>query len=107
MEKVLVTIENSYGKNDGHEVVDSFTIIDSKEAREELVDEYSWSRGDIWDSVDDFINGEQDTLDVELTGGDWDEPTGRFISISTKEEALKAAQKTYETAVASIEHSFK
>lgn len=104
--KVLVTVENSYGKGSGDEVCDVFVTEDSKEKREELVEEFAWSPEDIWDDVDGFINGKQNSLDIDLVGGDWDEPTGRFISIRTKEEAIEIAQKEYNSEVTRIEYLF-
>lgn len=43
MSKIYYEVINTYGKSSGEEVTDSGVIEDSKENREELIDEWSWS----------------------------------------------------------------
>ena len=95
MSKIYYEVINTYGKSSGEEVTDSGVIEDTKENREELIDEWSWSGSYFFDSKDNFINGNRDSVSFSLDGGDWDEPTGREIVITT-----------YETRKAEIEHRY-
>ena len=106
MERLLVTIESTYGKHSGEEVDERFIIKDTREEREHLLDEWVWDKGNIQDNMEDFLSGKINSVYADLVGGDWDEPTGRYIFLQTKEEALEYEKDKYEGAVNSIEQFF-
>lgn len=105
--KVLVTIYNSYGKSDGVSEWDSRVIEDTSKNRDYLIDDYFWDRDDIFDSIEDFVEGKTNSLYGALIGGDWDEPTGREIIITTKEDALFDILQTYNKEKNRIEQLFE
>lgn len=107
MEKVLVEVYNYYGKNDGEDIVAYITMEDTPEKRRELVEEWAWDIEDIFDNIDDFTNGFQDELYISLHGGDWDEPTGRQLVISTKEKAIEVAETKFKREIERIEGLFE
>ena len=91
---VLVEIYYTYGKHDGSTLGESFVIEDTKAKREELIKDY---KGDYaHNDENDFINGKIDNITYDVYGGDWDDPTGREIVISS-----------YESAYAELAHKFQ
>ena len=107
MSKVLVKIYNSYGKWSGKELQESFVDVDSPELRASLVDEWFWSKDDVFESIDNFVKDVSSSIYGDLVGGDWDEPTGREIVILTKEEQSQIIFDTYQSDLAELEHMFK
>ena len=107
MSKVLVKIYNSYGKWSGKELLESFVDVDSPELRASLVDDYFWSKDDVFESIDNFVKGVSSSIYGGSDGGDWDEPTGREIVILTKEEQSQIIVDTYQSDLAELEHMFK
>lgn len=106
MNKRLVRITVSYGKGDGEELRDQFLFEDTKEAREELIEnEASW--GEIYDDKQEFLDGVVDGIFVHLDGGDWDDPTGKFIAIYDKSELLTELKIDYDSEVAKVERLFE
>ena len=102
--KVLVEIYTTYGKNDNESLADSFLIDDTTEARQSLIEDY---QGDYaWGSEKDFIDGTKDEMSYALYGGDWDEPTGRTILITTYEEKLREIQAKFDNDVKNLKQKF-
>ena len=106
MSKIYYEVINTYGKSSGKEVTDSGVIEDTKENREELIDEWSWSNSDFFDSKDNFINGNRDSVSFSLDGGDWDEPTGREIVITTYETQKAEIERRYHNDLKSLNSLF-
>lgn len=92
--KALIEIYYTYGKHDGDTLSESFVIDDTKVERESLINDYE---GDYaYGNKEDFINGKINNIAYDLYGGDWDDPTGREIVISS-----------YESKYAELEQKFK
>lgn len=106
MSKIYYEVINTYGKSSGEEVTDSGVIEDTKENREELIDEWSWSDSYFFDSKDNFINGNRDSVSFSLDGGDWDEPTGREIVITTYETRKAEIERRYHNDLKSLNSLF-
>ena len=53
----------------------------------------SFEYGDFYDSLEDFWMARLVALLFWLEGGDWDDPTGGFIKVSTYEEELEKITK--------------
>ena len=106
MSKIYYEVINTYGKSSGEEVTDSGVIEDTKENREELIDEWSWSGSYFFDSKDNFINGNRDSVSFSLDGGDWDEPTGREIVITTYETRKAEIERRYHNDLKSLNSLF-
>ena len=106
MSKIYYEVINTYGKSSGEEVTDSGVIEDTKENREELIDEWSWSGSYFFDSKDAFINGNRDSISFSLDGGDWDEPTGREIVITTYETRKAEIERRYQNDLKSLDTLF-
>lgn len=106
MEKKLIRIYVSYGKGDGEKVSDEYVFEDSTENRKELYEEEMRICDDIYDSVDDFVNGKADSLNGGLYGGDWDDPTGKCIVIFEKDELIAEINAERDSEIASVERLF-
>lgn len=104
--KKLFRVYDEYGKSSGAELIDEFVREDIRYNREDVLNKYNWSLSDVFDS-DKFISGECDSVYIDLSGGDWDDPTGREIVIQSKEEAIDEAKAEYDSTLASIEDKFK
>lgn len=107
MSKVLVEIYNEYGKQDGDSLISSCVTEDTKEMRKELMEEWSWSDSDFYDNIDDFINGKENNISFGLSGGDWDDPTGREIVIITYEDKREQIEREYKEAIEQLNTQFK
>lgn len=103
MKKVLVVVESSYGKNSGAEVSEQYVAIDSKKLREEIIEEWF---DDVYDDVEGFIAGNKNSI-YGHAYGDWDEPTGHHIYITSKEDAMKIEKEKYDKNLKVIERLFQ
>src|SRR5690625_4131022 len=105
-EKVIARFYATYGKMDGEELVDGFIGEDSKEFRKEMLRTLG-SYDDAHDSADEIINGEIDSFTYASYGGDWDDPTGGYIVIYTKQELSNAIEEKASKEIAEIEKLFE
>ena len=106
MSKIYYEVINTYGKSSGEEVADFGVIEDTKENRAELLDQWSWSDSDFFENKDNFINGNRDSISFSLDGGDWDEPTGREIVITTYETRKAEIERRYHNDLKSLDTLF-
>lgn len=104
-EKVIARFYVTYGKMDGEEHRDDIVGIDSEEFRKELLDEIYFD--DAYDSEDEFINGDINSFTYGSYYGDWDDPTGGFIVIYTKQELIREIEKKASEELAAIERMFE
>ena len=79
--KQLLRITRTYGKSDADGYTDEVIITSQKELEEAIED-------NIWDEEPwETLNfGEEGVVSANLSGGDWDEPTGvdfQLLNIST------------------------
>ena len=70
MKKVLVEIYFTYGKRDGEELGESYVETDSKELREQVLEEWAHSSLYIDGDVVSFKEGSEDSLFVYRDGVD-------------------------------------
>lgn len=107
MAKKLFQIYNFYGKYSGEELRDSVVLEDTRENREDLFDEHlSYSDFSERDK-ENFLSGKADYFSGDLSGGDWDDPTGVEVAVLSKEEAINRANKAYQKELNKIENLFK
>jgi hypothetical protein len=104
MGKVVVSIYHTYGKGDGEELSDRYIINNTKEEREGIFETFGYDEA--VDNKKDFINGKIDQFSFDKFGGDWDEPTGGYILIDTKEELVSQAENNYKKELAKIDELF-
>ena len=69
--KQLLRITKTYGKSDADGYTDEVIIASQKEL-EEAIEENTWSEKP-WETLK---FGEEGVTSADLSGGDWDEPTG-------------------------------
>lgn len=106
--KMLVEIFNTYGKSDSESRSDLFVIEDTPESREELIAYSFWGREDLFENeIENFVNGKTDNFYGDLTGGDWDDPTGRYIQLSSKEDYIFGLLTQYQKEKNEIELLFE
>lgn len=106
MSKIYYEVINTYGKSSGEEVADFGVIEDTKENRAELLDEWSWSDSLFFNNKDDFTHGARDSVSFSLDGGDWDEPTGREIVLTTYEVRKAEIERRYQNDLKSLDTLF-
>lgn len=104
MRKLLARFYVSYGKGDGEELRDEYLIDDSREGREEVLDEVYYDES--YESEEEFLKGLANVFQYVRFDGDWDEPTGGVITLTSKESALDGAKYRYDEEVARIERLF-
>lgn len=108
MNKVIFTVSDFYGygamKSDEEAYQD--IILDTPENRASLVTEYMWGEESNL-GREAFISGKTNYIAVELSSpGDWYEPTGRSLTLRTKEESLNFAKKKYDGEIFRINYLF-
>lgn len=104
-DKVIVEIYYTFGKGDGAELNDRFLIEDTPEEREAIIEEVYYD--DLYGSKEEFINGTINSIDFSKYGGDWDDPTGGHIIISTKEEYIKVIEEAAKREIEEIEYMYR
>lgn len=104
-EKLLVSEYVSFGKGDGQELRDRYVINNTPEERQEIIDNIYYN--ETYDSEEEFVNGKSDMFQYDRYGGDWDEPTGGFIFVETKEQAIKRIDEKAESEKRSIVAYFR
>ena len=107
MKKVLVEIYFTYGKRDGEELGESYVKTDSKELREGVLEEWASNSSYIEGDVESFKEGFVDSLFVERDGGDWDEPTGVGIVITTYSQKREEIEIDYGRKIEKLNRQFK
>ena len=107
MEKVLVEIYFTYGKRDGGELVESFVETDSRELREGVLEEWASNSLYIEGNVESFKEGFVNSLYVERDGGDWDEPTGVSIVLTSYSQKREEIERKYNTDLEKLNRQFK
>lgn len=107
MGKVLVEIFFTYGKRDGEELGENFVETDSKELREGVLEEWA-SNGMYLDSeVESFKEGSVNSLYVDRDGGDWDDPTGVYIVLTSYSQKKAELERKYNADLAKLNRQFK
>lgn len=102
--KALVEIYYTYGKHDGDTLSESFVIDDTKVERESLINDYE---GDYaYGNEEDFINGKINNIAYDLYGGDWDDPTGREIVISSYKSKYAELEQTFKQDIEDLKKKF-
>lgn len=103
--KVLVREYVSFGKGDGEELRDQYLINDTPEERKNIIDNTYYDYTHV--SAEDFIEGKSDVFDYESFGGDWDDPTGGYIILQSKEDVINTVTGVYNRELYEIERLFK
>lgn len=103
MAKVLYELFNTYGKGTGEELENHWVADDSEEARYEAI--LTAQADEIWDDEEAFISGDSNVLSVHYSG-DWDDPTGGFIQVTTYAEAARAIKDEMERSMRRLDEMF-
>lgn len=107
MEKVLVEIFFTYGKRDGEELAESYVETDSRETREEVLEYWASNSMYIDGDIESFKEGSVDSLYVDRDGGDWDEPTGVTIVLTSHSQKREEIERKYNTDIDRLNRQFK
>lgn len=109
MNKVIFTVSSfyGYGAMESDEEAYQDIILDTPKNRASLVEKYMLGK-EVKLEREAFVSGKTNYISVELSfPGDWDdEPTGRSLTLRTKEESLNFAKKKYEGEVFRINYLF-
>lgn len=103
-EKLLVEIYFTYGKSSGDELYDRFIINNSTMDRESIFECFSYD--DAHGSWEDFVNGDSDYFSFDIYGGDWDDPTGGYVEVHTKDEMIDKIQREARMEIEKVEALF-
>ena len=106
MEKVLVEVFFTYGKRDGRELGDSFVETDSRETREAVLEDWASNSLYIDGDVESFKEGSVYSLFVCRDGGDWDEPTGVEIVLTTYSQKREEIELEYNKELEKLHRQF-
>lgn len=89
--KKMFEVYNTYGKSSGDEISFKSVLEDTQENRQSILDGINTDYPE--DSIEDFLNGKINSIGFYLDGGDWDEPTGCYVLVKTKEQLIQEIQK--------------
>lgn len=106
-EKVLVQLFNSFGKGDGNELFDEYVINNTEEERADVIDDFGRYDFVYTGSEEGFIDGSDSYFEVAISGGDWDEPTGKSLIIKTQADVERHLKNDYETRLNGVRKLFK
>lgn len=106
MEKVLVEVYLTYGKRDGRELGESYVDTDSKETREEVLECWAFSGSYIDGDAESFKEGSVDSLYIDRDGGDWDEPTGVEIVLTSYSQKREEIERDYNADLEKLHRQF-
>lgn len=107
MAKVLVEIYRTYGKQDGRELSESYLENDTTDMREALYDEWTRHSAYVEGDRDKFVQGDIDEVLTGEDGGDWDDPTGYEIAISSYEQKKAEIEDQYQRDLARLNRQFE
>lgn len=107
MGKVLVEVFFTYGKGDGRELGVSYVETDSREIREGVLDEWASNSLYIDGDVESFKEGSVDSLYVDRDGGDWDDPTGVEIVLTSYSQKREEIERKYNSDLEKLNRQFK
>jgi len=107
MGKVLVEIFFTYGKRDGEELGEDFVETDSRELREGVLEEWASNSLYIDGDVESFKKGSVDSLYVDRDGGDWDDPTGVEIVLTSYSQKREEIEREYSANLEKLNRQFK
>ena len=107
MRKVLVEVFFTYGKGDGRELGESFVETDSREIREGVLEEWASNSFYIDGDVEAFKEGTEDWLHIDRDGGDWDEPTGVEIVLTSYSQKREEIEREYNANLEKLNRQFK
>lgn len=96
---------HTYGNGSVASLAESYVIKDTKEDREEIFYDFSYDYA--LDSKEAFIDGEISEFHFDRGGGDWDEPTGGYIELSSREELEKEIRDKADAELANVRRLFE
>lgn len=99
MTKKLFKIFHTYGKSSGDELAEEFVAKDNSSSRQGLLDDWCACADFYGVAPEKFVSGESDYISFDRDGGDWDDPTGGYIQVTSYEEAVAALTSYYSTEI--------
>lgn len=107
MGKVLVEVFFTYGKRDGEELIESYVETDSRAIREQVLEEWAYCSLYIDGDVESFKEGSLNSLYADRDGGDWDDPTGVYISLTSYRQKRDEIAREYNRELEKLNRQFK
>lgn len=105
MVKKLFEVYVTYGKGDGEELRESWVAEDTPENRAAYLDDLCYS-DEFADSESNFIDGKNNIMNFYCYGGDWDDPTGGWLQVSSYEEKREDLANEYDKEVKRLKKQF-
>ena len=97
----ILQMSRSFGKHDGEEVF-STELFHSMEELKKLLEDEGFDEEDIQELFE-----KHKAIYIDNDGGDWDDPTGFYIEVFTKEEKIQQITEKYKKELNKIEALFK
>ena len=86
--KQLLRITRTYGKNDA-DGYEKEVIITSQKELDEAIEDNTWDE-DPWETLK---FGEEGMANANLSGGDWDDPTGVYFQLLNIDTVINELEK--------------
>lgn len=101
--KVLIEHYMAYGKNDSEILIDEYVVEDSRQAREDILNELYY---DDCFGEENFVNGKINRVFYEKQGNDWHKPISGYFQVYTYESKLEVLQKQFDSDLAYLKSQF-
>lgn len=106
MTKKLFKVFHTYGKGSGDELAEEFVAEDNSSARQGLLDDWCACADFYGVAPEKFVSGESDYISFDRDGGDWDDPTGGYIQVTSYEDALENLPTSYNNKLERLQRQF-
>lgn len=106
MTKKLFKIFHTYGKGSGDELAEAFVAEDNSSARQGILDDWCAYADFYGVAPEKFVSGESDHISFDRDGGDWDDPTGGYIQITSYEDAVENLTASYNNELEQLQRQF-
>lgn len=98
--KALFSMYSTYGKFSGDEITAQAVIEDTPANRNDFLEENVNRWAAFWGNTpESFIAGDVSIITFSTDGGDWDDPTGGYVTVESFEDALAGLNTEYRESV--------
>lgn len=106
MTKKLFQVFHTYGKGSGDELAEEFVAEDNSSARQGMLDDWCAYADFYGTAPEEFVSGESDYISFDKDGGDWDDPTGGYIKITSYEDCIDKLTTVYNNEIKKLKLLF-
>lgn len=104
--KKIFELSFGYGKYDNMKVEETFILEDTKTNRQSILDEYSGWQPDFKDDLENFLNGNANSISLYRDAVDWDETNCMIIEVKSYEDKLLELVEDFKNSIQNLQNRF-